>query len=63
MAETIRKVYNFSPSFCYYVPHYTATMLSRDYNRDTLDLSDINVHNGIEHDASLCRAFFLVIIE
>jgi len=30
-------------------------MLSRDYYKDTANLSDLNVHNGIEHDASLTR--------
>jgi hypothetical protein len=31
-------------------------MLGRDYHRDTLDLADLAMHNGIEHDGSLCRA-------
>ncbi|KAI0089396.1 chloroperoxidase-like protein [Irpex rosettiformis] len=52
---TIRTTYNFSPSFCYFVPNYAAQMLSRDYSTDTFDLSDLDVHNGIEHDASLTR--------
>jgi hypothetical protein len=31
-------------------------MLGRDYHSGTLDLADLALHNGIEHDASLCRA-------
>ena len=34
-----------------------ADLLTRDYNSDTINLSDISVHNGIEHDASLLRTF------
>ena len=32
-----------------------ANILTRDYDKDTINLADINVHNGIEHDASLTR--------
>ncbi|KAI0701842.1 chloroperoxidase-like protein [Cytidiella melzeri] len=52
---TIRTTYNFSPSFCFFVPNYAAQMLSRSYWTDKFDLSDLDVHNGIEHDASLTR--------
>ena len=55
MSTAIRNTYNFAPSFCYFVPKYMADLLTRDYNKDTIDLSDIDVHNGIEHDASLFR--------
>lgn len=51
----LRSTYNFSPSFCYYACHYVARMLNRNYSRDTFDLEEINLHNGIEHDASLTR--------
>jgi len=30
-------------------------MLKRDYNNDTFDLEELDLHNGIEHDASLTR--------
>ncbi|KZP00812.1 heme-thiolate peroxidase [Calocera viscosa TUFC12733] len=50
-----RATYNFSPSFCFYVPLYMAGVLGRSYHNGTLDLEDISVHNGIEHDASLFR--------
>ncbi|KAI9568890.1 hypothetical protein HD554DRAFT_2204878 [Boletus coccyginus] len=32
-----------------------ARMLNKNYNRDTFDLEELNLHNGIEHDASLTR--------
>lgn len=32
-------------------------MLGKDYAKDTFDLKDLDLHNGIEHDASLTRAF------
>jgi Peroxidase, family 2 len=53
----VRATYNFSPSFSLYVPRYIAHVLNRSYNTGTFDLSDIDVHNGIEHDASLLRKF------
>jgi Peroxidase, family 2 len=51
----VRATYNFSPSFSLYVPRYIAHVLNRSYNNGTFDLSDIDVHGGIEHDASLFR--------
>lgn len=55
LTEVIRTHYNFAPSFCWFVPNNIAGILDRDYKTDTFDLSDIDVHNGIEHDASLTR--------
>jgi hypothetical protein len=55
LSMSIRSTYNFAPSFCLYVPRYIATVLNRSYNAGRFDLSDIDVHNGIEHDASLVR--------
>ncbi|OCB87321.1 chloroperoxidase-like protein [Sanghuangporus baumii] len=55
LSAAIRKTYNFAPTFCYFVPKYMADLLTRDHNRDTINLHDISVHNGIEHDASLTR--------
>ncbi|THH08875.1 heme-thiolate peroxidase [Bondarzewia mesenterica] len=52
---TIRSTYNFAPTFCVFVPRYIAQILGRSYLNDTFDLADIDVHNGIEHDASLTR--------
>ncbi|KAK0205177.1 hypothetical protein DFS33DRAFT_741629 [Desarmillaria ectypa] len=30
-------------------------MLRKDYNKDTISLSELDLHNGIEHDVSLTR--------
>jgi len=55
LTRTIRATFNFAPTFCWFVPHFSADMLHKSYRKDTLDLSDLNLHNGIEHDASLTR--------
>ncbi|KAF5392876.1 hypothetical protein D9757_000869 [Collybiopsis confluens] len=55
LSETVHSTYNFAPSFCYFAPNYIAGILKRDYSKDTFDLADLSVHNGIEHDASLTR--------
>ncbi|KAG1769790.1 Chloroperoxidase [Suillus occidentalis] len=53
--HNIRATYNFGASFCSFVPHYAARMLKRSYSEDTFDLEELDLHNGIEHDASLFR--------
>jgi hypothetical protein len=55
LSAQIRSTYNVSPSFSVYIPRYIAKVLNRSYNTGRVDLSDIDVHNGIEHDASLVR--------
>ena len=60
LGDLVNKTYNFAPSFCYFVSKYIGDVLTRDYDKDTIDLSDIDVHNGIEHDASLFRTLSLV---
>ncbi|KAJ2965295.1 hypothetical protein NUW54_g14168 [Trametes sanguinea] len=55
LTTAIRKVYNFSPVFCYFLANNAAQLLVRDYRTDRLDLSDLDAHNLIEHDASLTR--------
>jgi len=55
LTTQIRTTYNFGPSFCSFVPHYAAQMLKRNYHNDTFDLHELDLHNGIEHDASLTR--------
>ncbi|KAG6901826.1 hypothetical protein C0995_007533 [Termitomyces sp. Mi166 len=57
MGHLINKTYNFAPTFCFFVPNYAAKMLKKNYNTDTFDLAELDLHNGIEHDASLVRAF------
>lgn len=51
----IRTTYNFSASFCSFVPHIAARMLQRNYGEETFDLEELDLHNGIEHDGSLTR--------
>ncbi|KAJ3548152.1 heme-thiolate peroxidase [Coprinellus aureogranulatus] len=55
LGARIRTTYNFSSSFCYFVPAYAANMLGKDHAKDTFDLKELDLHNGIEHDASLTR--------
>lgn len=55
ISTQVRETYNFSPSFCVYVLRYISNILNRSYSTGRFDLSDIDVHNGIEHDASLVR--------
>jgi hypothetical protein len=48
-------VYNFAPSFSLYTTRFLAQVLGRSPSSGHFDLSDLDVHNGIEHDASLVR--------
>ncbi|KAF9045459.1 Chloroperoxidase [Panaeolus papilionaceus] len=52
---SVRATYNFAPSFCYFVPNFAAKTLNKKYSNGTFDLADLDLHNGIEHDASLLR--------
>ena len=60
MNQVVRDHYNFAPTFCWYVPNTIATILGRDYETGVFDLSDIDVHNGIEHDASFTSTYSFV---
>ncbi|KAG6913428.1 hypothetical protein DXG01_006864 [Tephrocybe rancida] len=55
LGRIIHATYNFAPTFCYFVPNYAADMLKKKYATDTFDLAELDLHNGIEHDASLLR--------
>ncbi|KAG1729478.1 Chloroperoxidase [Suillus paluster] len=55
VTHQIPATYNFSPTMCSCSSRFAATMLKRNYNKDTFDLEELNQHNGIEHDASLLR--------
>jgi hypothetical protein len=57
MPHKLNSTYNFAPSFTFFVPNLAAHMLKKDYYKDTFDLADLDLHNGIEHDASLTRAY------
>ena len=59
MNAKIRVTYNFAPSFCFFVPNVAAGMLKKNYGKDAFDLAELDLHNGIEHDASLTRKFHL----
>jgi len=51
----VRQTFNFAPSFCFFVPKFSADFLDRSYWNDKFDLADLSKHNAIEHDASLTR--------
>lgn len=34
-------------------------MINKNYSKDTFDLNELDLHNGIEHDASFCRRLYL----
>jgi len=53
--RVIRATCNFAPTFCFFVPNFAANMLKKKYSKDTFDLAELDLHNGIEHDASLTR--------
>ncbi|KAI0298373.1 Cloroperoxidase [Multifurca ochricompacta] len=55
LSDHVRSTYNFSPTFSLFVPRFIARILKRSYRTGRFDLADIDVHNGIEHDASLVR--------
>lgn len=54
---TVRQTYNFAPSFCFFVPKFSADFLNKSYWSDTFDLAELSLHSdkAIEHDASLTR--------
>lgn len=55
ITQSVQTTYNFAPTFCYDAPKTIAGFLKKDYEKDTLNLEEIDFHNGIEHDASFCR--------
>jgi hypothetical protein len=59
LSEKIRTTYNFSSSFCFFVPDFAANMLNKNYKKDTFDLAELDLHSkkSIEHDASLTRTY------
>jgi hypothetical protein len=50
-----QKTYNTSPSLTIQVSAASASIFGKSHFTDYLDLSDLNAHNAIEHDASLTR--------
>ncbi|KAG7095701.1 hypothetical protein E1B28_006415 [Marasmius oreades] len=55
MGRVVNESYNFAPSFCFFVPNYSANFMNKNYSKDTFDLAELSQHNAIEHDASLTR--------
>jgi hypothetical protein len=55
MNVKVRQTFNFAPSFCFFVPKFAADFLNRSYWSGRFDLAELNLHNAIEHDASLTR--------
>jgi len=51
----VRQTFNFAPSFCFFVPKFSADFLNKSYWKDKFDLADLSKHNAIEHDGSLTR--------
>ncbi|KIM40630.1 hypothetical protein M413DRAFT_446057 [Hebeloma cylindrosporum] len=47
--------FNTAPSVSMFVTNLAVAMLKKNYKRDSFDLADLDLHNGIEHDASLTR--------
>ena len=55
MTDVIRTTYNFSMSFCLFTHNAFGVIFKRDYKTGTFQLSDVDVHNAVEHDASFSR--------
>lgn len=55
LSAKIRQTFNFAPSFCFFVPKFSADFLKRSYWTGHFDLAELSLHNAIEHDASLTR--------
>ncbi|KAG2041897.1 Chloroperoxidase [Suillus americanus] len=51
----VQATYNISSTLSSFVAHYAARMLKKSFSHGTLDLAELDLHNGIEHDASLLR--------
>ena len=54
--------FNFAPTVSFFVTNLATRMLKKNYEMNTFDLSDLDLHNGIEHDASLTRTFYLFVM-
>ena len=55
MTDVIRTTYNFSMSFCLFTHNAFGVIFKRDYKTGKFQLSDVDVHNAVEHDASFSR--------
>jgi hypothetical protein len=59
LSRKIQATCNVSTTLAFFVPNYAANMLKKNYSKDTFDLADLNLHNGIEHDASLTSIYHI----
>ncbi|KAF9460425.1 chloroperoxidase-like protein [Collybia nuda] len=55
LSQAASATYNFGETFSFTVSNFSAGMLGKGFERGTFNLADLNVHNGIEHDASITR--------
>ncbi|KAJ7189747.1 Chloroperoxidase [Mycena pura] len=55
ITQKVHETFNFAVTFSRFVIGVGAEMMHKNYNTDTFDLADLDVHNAIEHDASLLR--------
>jgi len=47
--------FNTAPTVSHFVTNLAVKMLKKSFKRDSFDLADLDLHNGIEHDASFTR--------
>ncbi|KAF5325386.1 hypothetical protein D9619_009881 [Psilocybe cf. subviscida] len=55
MAEKVGTTFNCSQTLSVFTSTSASRVLNKDYSKDTLSLHELDLHNGIEHDASLTR--------
>jgi hypothetical protein len=60
LTAKVDDTFNFAPTISFFLANLGASMLQRNYMTDTFDLAELDLHNGIEHDASLTRAYQFV---
>jgi len=55
LSGKVDAAFNTASTVSSFVTNLAAKMLKKIYKRDTFDLAELDLHNGIEHDASLTR--------
>ena len=58
LSAKVDAAFNTAPTVSLFVTKLAVRMLMKNYKRGTFDLAELDLHNGIEHDASLTRAYF-----
>ncbi|KAJ7679656.1 hypothetical protein B0H17DRAFT_1170248 [Mycena rosella] len=59
IAQKFHDTFNFAMTFSPFVTTADADTLHKNYSTGTCDLSDLDLHNGIVHDASLLRTPYI----